>query len=301
MKRLFSGSALLGLGLCFAQGAFAANLPMPAMAPPPPKPLSWTGFYLGANASFPWTDPVTFNSSDPFNSFFFVVPLAPAIATGSDIGFEFGPQLGYNWQMGSFLLGAEADIDWGVLSVSTVQSLFAPPPNFGGGSLMQNSPSSNKLNVSSLSSVRGRAGWIWNNPKSESTFNMAGDFLFYGTGGVAWAQTQFDASWTCPFAPPATNNCNAATQFQSQVHQHGTQTGSVWGGGIEWLTLASKGKIIWGIEYLHYSFKGRALTGNTVNLTTGVVNTCGGGGCIPFTASKLDINDVRVRASYIWN
>jgi outer membrane immunogenic protein len=301
MKRRFALSALVGLGLCLGHNALAANLPMPAMAPPPPKPLSWTGFYLGGNASFPWTDPVTFTSSDPFNSFVFLATLAPQTATGSDIGFFGGPQLGYNWQMGSFLLGAEADIDWGLLSVSTVQSLFAPAPNFGGGALMPNSPSANKLNVSSLSSVRGRAGWIWNNPDNpKNTFNMAGDFLFYGTGGIAWAQSQFDASWTCPNVP-GFPNCNAATQFQSQVHQHGTQTGSVWGGGIEWLTLASNGKIIWGIEYLHYSFKGRALTGNTVNLTTGVVNTCGGGGCIPFTASNLDINDVRVRASYIWN
>jgi opacity protein-like surface antigen len=315
MKRRFALSALVGLGLCLGHNALAANLPMPAMAPPPPKPLSWTGFYLGGNASFPWTDPVTFTAADPqgaIGSGPGGLPLSAVTMSAADIGFFGGPQLGYNMQLGSFLLGAEGDIGWGVLSMSAIQTPLVCCAPFGPFPLSPASAATAKLEVSSLSTVRGRAGWIWNNPKSESTFNMAGDFLFYGTGGVAFANTSYTSDLSCPFIPVAQPfNCVPLPPIgnngvHAPISMHHTQTGDVWGGGVEWLTLASKGKIIWGIEYLHYHFKGNAATGLTVNAATGAPvsfsATCPAGtACVGYTSSALNINDVRVRASYIWN
>jgi outer membrane immunogenic protein len=287
MKRLFSTSALVGLGLCFAQDALAANLPMPAMAPPPPPPLNWNGFYLGADASFPWTDNITFTAADPFSSVFQGFGPRSVTLHTSDIGFGLGPIVGYNLQLGpSFLIGVESDIDWGILSVTGSESSLINVRTFGSSVF-------SKVTADTRASVRGRAGWIWNNPKSDSTFNLAGDFLFYGTGGVAWANTSWNANVTDATAP----------QTIAPIHVDQTKTGSVWGGGVEWLTLASKGKMIWGIEYLHYQFKGNTATGLAVDAATGVpVNfACPNTPCVNYTLGNVDINDIRVRVTYKWD
>jgi outer membrane immunogenic protein len=209
MKRLFSTSALVGLGLCVAQNALAANLPMPAMAPPAPPPPSWTGFYLGANASMLWTDPVTFTGAGTFG----VAPPFALTTSASDIGMALGPIVGYNLQMGSFLLGVESDIDWGILSSS---ANLTPLPGLGTCGAIAAGPATfincssftSKLEVGTLASVRGRAGWIWNIPKSDWTFNTPGDFLFYGTGGVGWAHESYQSNIAARLgrhrAPPLT-------------------------------------------------------------------------------------------------
>ena len=319
MKRLFSTSALVGLGLCFAQNALAANLPMPAMAPPAPPPLSWTGFYLGANASIPWTDPVTFTGADPQGTFGgapLFPPLIPPLTTSaSDIGMALGPIVGYNLQMGSFLLGVESDIDWGILSLSADQTPVLPGVACGGGPTFFPGCSSflSKVEVGTLASVRGRAGWIWNNPKSDWTFNLPGSFLFYGTGGVGWAHESYQANISCPNGAvgfvgpngpvPPVLSCSNNTLL-APINVNRTETGPVFGGGVDWLTLSSRGKIILGFEYLHYEFKGISATGLTT--TAGGVPvpsaTCPAGtACVHYTASKLDINDVRFRITYKWD
>jgi outer membrane immunogenic protein len=274
MKRRFTLSAAVGLGLCLAQNALAANLPMPALAPAPPPPPSWSGFYLGANASFPWTDPINFTASDPNNAFLGLNSFGVVTTNGSDFGWALGPVVGYNLQLGSnWLIGVEGDIDWGTLSINTNQSSFIGNTNVA---------ATGHIDVNSLASVRGRAGWIWNFAKSSGTFNLPGDYLFYGTGGVGWAKTQTSWDLSCP------NTVDCATGAAVALNQ--TRTGDVWGGGMEFMPEVAKGKILWGVEYLHYHFKSNSATGTTVNL-----------GTIPYTASALNINDVRVRVLYKWD
>src|SRR6478735_4356471 len=105
---LLAGTAALALA---TSAATAADLPAP-MAPPPPiviPAFTWTGFYAGVNAGWGWRD--TNNE---------VVYLSPGLGSpglvgtlstsgGDDGGFTGGGQIGYNWQAGSFVLGAEAD------------------------------------------------------------------------------------------------------------------------------------------------------------------------------------------------
>ena len=102
MKRLFSLAAVW-LGVCLSQNALAADLSRPALAPAPPP--SWNGFYVGANASFPWTDPVTFTADDPAHTFGtgFLTPVLPISMSASDSGWGLGPIVGYNWQVSNFL------------------------------------------------------------------------------------------------------------------------------------------------------------------------------------------------------
>jgi len=115
--------------------AVAADLPR-GPAPYYAQPASyynWSGLYAGVNAGYEWAH-VTSSSMDPSGIFG-------------------GGQIGYNWQTGQFVFGAETDIQ-----ASAADDTFAPwkfsNPWFG--------------------TLRGRAGFAMNN------------ILFYGTAGLAY-------------------------------------------------------------------------------------------------------------------
>ena len=82
--------------------ASAADLPRPVYKAAPylsPDPVfSWTGFYIGVHGGYGWSK---ISGDGTFG---------PASATAK--GFLGGGQLGYNYQMGSFVIGAEVDAAW---------------------------------------------------------------------------------------------------------------------------------------------------------------------------------------------
>jgi opacity protein-like surface antigen len=77
-----------------AAGSAAAvdlpRVPAPYYYPPAPSIYNRAGFYIGLNLSYEWGK-VTSSSVDP-------------------AGIPGGGQLGYNWQTGQFVFGAETDI-----------------------------------------------------------------------------------------------------------------------------------------------------------------------------------------------
>src|SRR3712207_932685 len=102
--RVLASVALFG----FAGAASAADLPARA-APPAPivaavPVFTWTGFYVGVNAG------VGFNTNDDeeivFGGETFVGD------SDDDASFLGGAQIGYNYQIGSFVVGLEGDIQY---------------------------------------------------------------------------------------------------------------------------------------------------------------------------------------------
>lgn len=103
MKKYLLAS-VAALGLVAAGAASAADLPSrkgPVAAPVyMPPAFSWTGFYVGANAGYGWGN-----------------VNANGFANVGDLdGFVGGGQIGYNYQMGQFVLGLEADLQGADLS-----------------------------------------------------------------------------------------------------------------------------------------------------------------------------------------
>jgi len=98
MKKFLLAALLAGV----ATSAFAADLP--THKGPPPAPVyappvfSWTGFYLGVNGGYGVN-----NSGGDFGN--------------PDGGFV-GGTVGYNYQMGPYVLGVEGDWDWADLTSS---------------------------------------------------------------------------------------------------------------------------------------------------------------------------------------
>ena len=138
MKRLVLGAvAVIAAG--WTAPARAADLPYGSRAPytvnQPLNGYSWAGPYIGGNLGYAWGK-VENSLTKPS-------------------GFVGGAQAGYNWQIGSWVLGLEGDIQ-----ATGANDTFAPwkfsNPWFG--------------------TMRGRAGYAFSN------------IMFYGTGGLAFGE-----------------------------------------------------------------------------------------------------------------
>ena len=99
---LLAGTAALVIA---ASTAHAADLPYRRDPAPMYNSLpmfTWTGFYAGVNAGFGWS---TGTSR-------YYAPAFGRINGGSKNGFVGGAQVGYNYQFGMFVLGAETDLQY---------------------------------------------------------------------------------------------------------------------------------------------------------------------------------------------
>ena len=148
MKRLLLASAAVILLSTAASAADLAARPYTKAAPIIDPGVNWTGFYVGVMGGYGWSDHVTLS-----------VLGVNATASGNDINGGFGGgTVGYNWQMGSWVFGLEADAAGADISYSTTQLgiTFA-----------------DKIDV--FGSATGRIGYA------------SGAALFYAKGGYAWA------------------------------------------------------------------------------------------------------------------
>jgi outer membrane immunogenic protein len=155
MRKILTAALLAGVATsAFAASAFAADLPN-RKGPPPapyyaPPPFSWTGFYVGVNGGYGTTD-LRANTFGPGAG------VGPVSAFGSPSGGMIGGTVGYNYQIGQIVLGAEASLDWADLSQGRT---------FANGS-------SDSFKVDSVGNVLGRLGYAWDRT------------LFYVAGGYA--------------------------------------------------------------------------------------------------------------------
>jgi outer membrane immunogenic protein len=114
----------------------------------------WTGLYLGANAGYGWARSETLEDcqdcTDPISQ----------LGTFKIKGFIGGGQLGFNYQINSLVLGAEADMNYANAETSGIALV---------NGYVQD------IRYHWLSTVRGRMGYA------------ADRTLFYVTGGAAFA------------------------------------------------------------------------------------------------------------------
>ena len=206
MKKFAVGS-LAAIALVMTVPAQAADMPVKGVAARAPAPVfSWTGWYVGANAGYSWGN----DSADPFC----ITPGGVLGGIGCTIlpqnnlnpqGWLAGGQLGYNHQIGAWVLGIEADIQWARIEDSTsVAGTFGV---VGGGTSAATLLASQSIDW--FGTVRGRLGWTF------------GQTLIYGTGGLIYGGVS--ASQNVVFGP--------TIQYPSSAS--GTNTGWTAGAGIE--------------------------------------------------------------------
>jgi outer membrane immunogenic protein len=240
-KILLSTAALAAMGTV----AHAADLPRrtaPAIAAPALPIFTWTGFYVGVNAGYAFSDGGT--STIGTAGFRGLVPggIVPGSLNTRAEGFIGGAQLGYNQQFGTFVAGIEADIQF---MDAGKTARFTGNPVLG--TQLTTSATSE---VEYLGTLRGRLG-----------FTPFDRFLVYGTGGLAYGQVKTSGSVTGVQAPGlAWNGSNSDMKFGYAV-----------GGGIEY---AFTNNLTFKTEYLYYDL-GRSTfnaSGNAAVLGTAALN-----------------------------
>jgi outer membrane immunogenic protein len=133
-----------------SSAASAADIPSKALpySSPVYAPI-WTGFYAGVNAGYGWA---TWDAG---------------FSTDKMKGFNGGAQLGYNWQISSFVLGVEGDLQYSAQKRTTSETI--------GGVVV-----TGEEKIPYFGTARGRVGYAFDS------------VMIYGTGGAAW--TNFKAS-----------------------------------------------------------------------------------------------------------
>jgi outer membrane immunogenic protein len=150
--------------IALAFNASAADMSLPMKAPVYAAPFSWTGFYLGATAGgIGISSENTYTNNENYNA------ASGNGDTNRGSGVLAGGTAGYNWQMGQWVVGVEADY-----SMASAQTGNSANWNFAGGN--------GGASVSSFGTLRGRLGWA-----SDHT-------LLFITGGLAWADITNTAS-----------------------------------------------------------------------------------------------------------
>jgi outer membrane immunogenic protein len=225
-RSLLAGIALLPL---LALPTFAAEIPVQARpkAAPPARPVAqpaqapsnWSGSQVGgfngaSNMSNSFVEP---------GAFLFFAPSFGAspsvnVETPFDIkrhpwSYTAGVFVGYNWQLGNYVVGGEGDIAWknaqstSSLYTTTVSSGFLRTESFNG-----------TIKQSWDSSIRARGGFLitpWT--------------LIYGTGGVAFGEVKgsFGYAARIDYVSPDFSATSGAANWSD------TRVGWTVGGGVE--------------------------------------------------------------------
>jgi outer membrane immunogenic protein len=209
---------LVGATLLLAGPALAADLSKPPVykAPALVPALSWSGWYIGANAGWVGSanDNVTNTGTDTDHAGLGTL-LATGLIPGSVpvklSGFIGGGQIGYNWQAGNLVFGLEADFD----GISAKGDTAAVSP----GSLTTPFATMFNRELDWLGTFRGRLG-----------FTIAPPFLVYATGGLAVGETKIGNSFSCPTCLPP-----SFTQASTANIDSNTSAGWTVGAGAEWM------------------------------------------------------------------
>ena len=265
MKRMLIG--ITAVTSLLATSAFAADLPVKTYtkAPVYVEPVyNWTGFYIGGNIGYSWG-----RSDDTSTLTNTAGTVLFTSADKTDLnGIVGGGQIGYNWQMQSWVWGLEADIQGS--DEKGTRNFICPTgvctPTFGVIAVFPGPAVPVALNqkIDWFGTVRARGG-VLVTPK----------VLLYATGGLAYGEVDSGATiGLVPTAFPSTSSTNV---------------GWTVGAGIEG---AIGGNWTAKLEYLYVDL-GKA---NGSFLTTSAA--LGGGVLTSSYSSKITDNVLRVGVNY---
>ena len=165
-----------------------------------PTPASgWSGFYAGINAGFGWG---TLSRQ----------PAGGGVTTQNNSGGgQLGAQAGYNMDMGGFVIGAEADLQWSAIGYNE------DVPGVG----------SFKAGVDVFGTVRGRAGMSFGSVMPYVTGGFAagrGTASLTDPGNVVTSQSATHVGWTVGAGLEAKATDNISLKAEYLYVDLGTQT-----------------------------------------------------------------------------
>lgn len=167
------------LALIAYAGPEPSGKEMKQVAPAPPScDFNWTGFYIGANIGYSWGDADTHFEALPDLVTFF--DLQETTLHPNPAGIIGGGQIGYNYQWGPLLVGAEADFqasDLGgterVTPILDIRGVSEGPGTF--------------------IEAHERTDWF-GTARARVGFTPFCRLLVYGTGGLAYGHVNYAAT-----------------------------------------------------------------------------------------------------------
>jgi len=220
---------------------------------------SWTGLYVGVHAGGGWSK-VSDTVVDPFptsGNF----PAGTALTPYTGNGFLGGVQGGYNWQIGSWVLGVEGDYSGTAINGSGTTRSLVSPLIFS---------TSNGF-IDGIGLATGRLGYAMDN------------WLFYAKGGGAWVQDHSNTVTTSAAVPPPS--------ITAMANAYTNRSGWIAGGGIEW---AFSHYVSFKIEYDHIDL-------GTENVTvSGKSGVIAGVNSVVAATSTIDVVKGGVNVHFDW-
>jgi outer membrane immunogenic protein len=194
MKTLFLALLMAGA----ATSAIAADLPTRKGYPVAPQPMyapafTWGGLYVGINGGYAYGDMSNTNFANPN-------------------GGVIGGTLGYNWQMGQIVFGAEGDFDYAFTKRSNTYAFTTGNLAYAGG---------NSYETNWITTERLRLGYAVDRA------------LFYVTGGYAGMSTR-------------ASTFDVNTGYSNS--QDGWRSGGAIGAGVEYAftnNISAKAEYLW--------------------------------------------------------
>ena len=178
--------------LLLSSAAHAADLGWNASPSPiysPTAASDWSGFYAGVNAGYGWGTVI-------------VSPGAPgAVDNNNSNGWNLGGTVGYNMDMGGFVVGAEGDLQWA--NIGRTEDVTA-------GTF--------KTGVDFYGTVRGRAGMSFGAVMPYVTAGVAagqGSASLTNGGGVTSTKSSGHIGWTigAGLEAKATDNISIKAEY----------------------------------------------------------------------------------------
>jgi len=183
--------------------------------------VDWTGYYAGGNAGVEWAD---VNGSFPYGGFpAFPGPTFPVASSPYDLTPTtgvIGVQGGYNYKINrDWLVGVEADVEFGHGHASTLLNLFDPLTGSAGSAQFS-------ATLDWSVSLRGRVGYT------------TGPWLLYMTGGVSFLKMSVAGSGgfnspTGVFCADGFANCSYSAAWSYSYSE--VLPGFVVGPGVEYM------------------------------------------------------------------
>jgi len=182
--------------LVFSQTALAAEST---------SSFNWTGPYAGVHLGYGWGNADTY--VDPLPLPRVSDDQAPSTVSPNPGGVFGGAQAGYNYQMGCFVVGIEADLS--VSDISGSRTVF--PIINNDGTTWPGTVSAHE-SINWFGTLRPRLG-----------YTVTPTLLIYGTGGLAYGDVSYSAN---------TNFGAGYNQYPASLST--TKVGWVLGGGVEY-------------------------------------------------------------------
>lgn len=215
-------------------------------------PIDWAGVYAGINGGYGYSRGDASAATSTRTTFTccggFAYPASGTSAAGAfnadGDGALFGGTLGYNYQVGQFVVGVEGDIDWSGIEGNGSQNfattpVFAVPigPGIGIG-YPTNVAVRSEMSIPWLATIRGRVGM--------QVFDAS--TLVFITGGAAVGEVKGSTTVTVTSPGLVTPGIVPSASGSATASFDQTNWGWVLGGGIE-RRFAGPWSVK--IEYLH--------------------------------------------------